>query len=201
VRALVLGMARDNPGWGYRRIHGELLGLGCKIAPSTIWQILKDAGIDPALTRSGQSWRAFLNAQAKTILVTDSLLPETASLSLTWCFVSGQDRTSSVSGCAMARCPARVIGTRTPSPQLAGHVNIRRMLLQPRRAPKPYPGARTDGCAQRTWKICTIGLAEEGADVGAGWAVFDKPRIAGSVRTSKQGASTAGKPAQTGRIK
>jgi hypothetical protein len=94
-------MARDNPGWGYRRIHGELLGLGCKIAPSTIWQILKDAGIDPALTRSGQSWRAFLNAQAKTILVTDSLLPETASLSLTWCFVSGQDRTSSVSGCAM----------------------------------------------------------------------------------------------------
>ena len=47
IRALVLEMARDNPGWGYRRIHGELTGLGCKLAPSTVWQILKDAGIDP----------------------------------------------------------------------------------------------------------------------------------------------------------
>jgi hypothetical protein len=41
-------MARDNPSWGYRRIHGELTGLGHKIAPSTVWQILKDAGIAPA---------------------------------------------------------------------------------------------------------------------------------------------------------
>jgi putative transposase len=40
VRALVLEMARDNPGWGYRRIHGELAGLGHKLAPSTVWQIL-----------------------------------------------------------------------------------------------------------------------------------------------------------------
>ena len=68
VRALVLEMARDNPGWGYRRIHGELVGLGHKMAPSTVWRILKDAGIDPAPTRSGLTWRAFLEAQAKTIL-------------------------------------------------------------------------------------------------------------------------------------
>jgi len=62
-------MARDNPGWGY--IHGELAGLGYKLAPSTVWQILKDAGIDPAPRRSGQTWRAFLDAQAKTILAVD----------------------------------------------------------------------------------------------------------------------------------
>ena len=43
VRALVLEMARDNPGWGYRRIHGELIGLGHMLAPSTVWQIFKDA--------------------------------------------------------------------------------------------------------------------------------------------------------------
>ena len=71
VRALVLEMARDNPGWGYRRIHGELAGLGHKLAPSTVWQILKDAGIDPAPRRAGQPWRAFLEAQAKTILAAD----------------------------------------------------------------------------------------------------------------------------------
>jgi putative transposase len=71
VRALVLEMARDNPGWGYRRIHGEVTGLGHKVAPSTVWEILKDAGIDPAPTRSGQTWRAFLDAQAQTILAVD----------------------------------------------------------------------------------------------------------------------------------
>jgi putative transposase len=80
VRALVLEMARDNPGWGYRRIHGELAGLGCKVAPSTVWQILKDAGIDPAPTRSGQSWRAFLEAQAKTILAADFFHVDTVLL-------------------------------------------------------------------------------------------------------------------------
>jgi hypothetical protein len=48
IRALILEMARDNPGWGCRRINGELTGLGYKLAPSTVWQILKDAGVDPA---------------------------------------------------------------------------------------------------------------------------------------------------------
>src|SRR5258705_10876069 len=57
--------------WGYRRIHGEMAGLGHKLAPSTVWQILKDAGIDPAPRRAGQSWRAFLDAQTKTILAAD----------------------------------------------------------------------------------------------------------------------------------
>jgi len=80
IRALVLEMARDNPGWGYRRIHGELAGLGRKVAPSTVWQILKDAGIDPAPRRSGQSWRAFLDAQAKTILAADFFHVDTVLL-------------------------------------------------------------------------------------------------------------------------
>jgi putative transposase len=80
VRTLVLEMARDNPGWGYRRIHGELVGLGHKLAPSTVWQILKDAGIDPAPRRSGQTWRAFLDAQAKTILATDFFHVDTVLL-------------------------------------------------------------------------------------------------------------------------
>jgi transposase len=80
VRALVLEMAQDNPGWGYRRIHGELTGLGYTLAPSTVWQILKDAGIDPAPRRSGRTWRAFLQAQAKTILATDFFHVDTVFL-------------------------------------------------------------------------------------------------------------------------
>jgi putative transposase len=80
VRALVLEMARDNPGWGYRRIHGELTGLGYKLAPSTVWQILKDAGIDPAPRRSGQTWQGFLQIQAKTILAADLFHVDTVFL-------------------------------------------------------------------------------------------------------------------------
>jgi putative transposase len=80
VRALVLEMVRDNPSWGYRRIHGELAGLGHKLAPSTVWQILKDAGIDPAPRRTGQTWRAFLDAQAKTILAVDFFHVDTVIL-------------------------------------------------------------------------------------------------------------------------
>ena len=82
VRALILEMARDNPGWGYRRIHGELTGLGHQVAPSTVWQILKDAGIDPASTRSGQTWRAFLAGQATTILAADLFHVDTVLLRL-----------------------------------------------------------------------------------------------------------------------
>jgi len=80
VRALVLEMARDNPGWGYRRIHGELAGLGSKLAPPAVWRILKDAGIGPAPRRSGPTWRAFLDAQAKTILATDFFHVDTVFL-------------------------------------------------------------------------------------------------------------------------
>ena len=80
IRALVLEKARDNPAWGYRRIHGELTGLGHKVAPSTVWQILKDAGIDPAPRRAGQTWRAFLAGQAKTILAADFFHVDTVFL-------------------------------------------------------------------------------------------------------------------------
>jgi transposase InsO family protein len=71
IQALVLRMARENPRWGYRRIHGELIGLGHTVAASTVWKILKDAGLDPAPRRSGPTWRQFLSAQARAILAVD----------------------------------------------------------------------------------------------------------------------------------
>jgi hypothetical protein len=56
VRALVARIAHENPGWGYRRIQGELVGLGIKLAASTVWSILKEAGIEPAPKRLESSW-------------------------------------------------------------------------------------------------------------------------------------------------
>ena len=71
VRSVVLRLARENESWGYRRIHGELAGLGITVAPSTVWQILKTAGIDPAPRREGPGWAEFLRSQAQGILALD----------------------------------------------------------------------------------------------------------------------------------
>jgi putative transposase len=71
IRALVIRLARDNSSWGYRRIHGELLVLGVKVALSTVWEILKDAEIDPAPQQTSDSWRTFLRSQAEAILAAD----------------------------------------------------------------------------------------------------------------------------------
>jgi putative transposase len=66
-------LAGENPGWGYRRIQGELVGLGVKLAASTVWSILKEAGIEPAPKRSETSWAEFLRRQAASILECDFL--------------------------------------------------------------------------------------------------------------------------------
>jgi transposase InsO family protein len=72
-------MVRENPSWGYRRVHGELLVLGVKIAASTVWEILKDAGIDPAPERASSTWADFLRSQADALLACDFF--ETVTLS------------------------------------------------------------------------------------------------------------------------
>jgi putative transposase len=71
IRVLVLRLARENPCWGYRRIHGELLVLGIKIAASTVWEILQQAGIDPAPERTSTTWASFLRSQAGALLACD----------------------------------------------------------------------------------------------------------------------------------
>jgi putative transposase len=71
IRLLVLRLARENPCWGYRRIHGELLVLGIKVAASTVWEILRQAGIDPAPERTSGTWASFLRSQADVLLACD----------------------------------------------------------------------------------------------------------------------------------
>jgi putative transposase len=76
IKALVLRLARENPGWGYRRIHGELAGLGVKIAASTVWEILNKAGMDPAPRRTAPTWSQFLRSQSEAILACDFFTAE-----------------------------------------------------------------------------------------------------------------------------
>jgi putative transposase len=71
IKALVLRVARENPEWGYRRIHGGLAGLGVKVAASTVWEILKTNGVEPAPRRTGPAWSQFLRSQAEAILACD----------------------------------------------------------------------------------------------------------------------------------
>jgi putative transposase len=71
VQTLVLRLARDNPSWGYRRVHGELAALAINVAPSTVWEILTTHGIPPAPHRDNLTWTTFLRSQAHAILAAD----------------------------------------------------------------------------------------------------------------------------------
>jgi transposase len=79
IRVLVLRLARENPDWCYRRVHGELLVLGVKLAASAVWEILKEAGIQPAPQRASSTWADFLRSQADALPACDFF--ETATLS------------------------------------------------------------------------------------------------------------------------
>ena len=80
IRELVLRLARENPRWGYQRIVGEINGLGLTVSATTVKKIMRQAVLGPAGSRSGPSWRAFLRAQAKSMLAVDFFTVETITL-------------------------------------------------------------------------------------------------------------------------
>jgi putative transposase len=80
VQALVVQLARENPSWGYRRIVGELRGLGLSISATSVRTILIRHGLPPAPQRDELSWRNFLRQQAATTLACDFFTVETAWL-------------------------------------------------------------------------------------------------------------------------
>ena len=92
VGALILRLARENPRWGYRRIVGELKGLGVAISATTVRSVLIEARVPPTSERACLSWRAFLRQQAATTLACDFLTVETASCSGSTCCSSSRLR-------------------------------------------------------------------------------------------------------------
>jgi putative transposase len=80
LRQLIIRLADENSNWGYRRIHGELLQLGHRLAASTVWKILKAAGIEPTRDRTGPTWSQFIRSQSKAIIATDFACVDTALL-------------------------------------------------------------------------------------------------------------------------
>ncbi len=79
-RELILRLARENPHWGYKRIVGELNGLGISVSATSVRKVLLAAGLRPAPERIRCSWRDFLRAQAASVLACDFLTVETEFL-------------------------------------------------------------------------------------------------------------------------
>ncbi len=80
LHTMILRLARENPRWGYRRIVGELKGVGFSVSATSVRKVLLEEGLGPAPERDSASWGAFLRAQAASILACDFLTVETAFL-------------------------------------------------------------------------------------------------------------------------
>jgi putative transposase len=101
IRALVVRFARDNPRWGYQRIVGELKGLGVVVSATTVRTWLRAAGLGPAGTRGGMTWREFVRAHRRSMLAVDFFTVETMWLQRLYVlfFIELSSRRVHVAGC------------------------------------------------------------------------------------------------------
>jgi hypothetical protein len=95
----VLRLARENPRWGYERIVGELKGLGSVLSATSVRSWLRAAGLGPAGTRRGMTWREFVRAHRRSMIAVDFFTVETIGCSGSTC--------SSLSNWAVAECISR----------------------------------------------------------------------------------------------
>ena len=80
IEALIVRLARENPRWGYQRIHGELVGLGISVSAATVRTVMIRHHLDPAPRRDTTTWRGFLRAQATSLLACDFFTVDTVFL-------------------------------------------------------------------------------------------------------------------------
>jgi putative transposase len=80
VQQLIVRLACENPRWGYQRIRGELLRLGCQLSASSVRRVLRAHGMDPAPRRAPTTWRSFLRRQAAGVLACDFFTVDTVWL-------------------------------------------------------------------------------------------------------------------------
>jgi putative transposase len=101
IRNLVLRLARENPGWGYQRIVGEVKGLGVAVSATTVRTWLRDAGLGPVGTRRGMSWREFLRTHRRSMLAVDFFTVETIWLQRLYVlfFIELGSRRVHIAGC------------------------------------------------------------------------------------------------------
>ena len=132
---LVVTMARQNPGWGHRRIQGELARLGHKIAYSTVWEILKKAGIGPVPKRRGPAWGEFLSAQAHRIIACDFMHVDTVLLRRLYVLIFIEHRTTRLHIAGVTATPAGswvAQQARNPTMDLGAGMDTLRFLIRDR---------------------------------------------------------------------
>jgi transposase InsO family protein len=101
IRELVVRLARDNPRWGYQRIVGELKGLGIAVSATTVRTWLRAAGLGPAGTRGGMTWREFVRMHRRSMLAVDFFAVETIWLQRLYVlfFIELSSRRVHIAGC------------------------------------------------------------------------------------------------------
>src|SRR5579864_207143 len=106
VRALIVGLACENPRWGYQRIQGELAGLGYRVSASSIRRVLRAQGVGPAPRRASTTWRSFIARQASGILATDFFTVDTVWLTRYYVLVVIEIESRHVQLCGITTNPS-----------------------------------------------------------------------------------------------
>jgi putative transposase len=77
VAQLIIRLARENPGWGYQRIKGELQHLGIRVSATTIQTMLRRHGLDPRHGGRLRPGGPFLRQQAAGVVACDFFTVDT----------------------------------------------------------------------------------------------------------------------------